>query len=100
MHTTPVTTPSKMLPWGMRNPEAGVAATSPEMTPEQRPTMDHFLASLKSSKIQVIPEKAAVKFEFQHATTALKFAPKAEPPLKPSHPNHRRTVPRVISETL
>jgi hypothetical protein len=89
-----------MLAWGERNPDAGVAATSPEITPEQRPTIDHFFASLKSSKVQVIPEKAAVRLEFQQAITARRFAPKAEPPLNPSHPNHRRIVPSVMSETL
>ena len=81
-------------------PEAGVAATRPEMQPEHQPTIDHFLARRKSRMHQVMAAKIAVRQEFQQAITALKLAPKDEPPLKPNHPNHRKTVPRVISEML
>ena len=45
-------------------------------------------------------DMTAAILEFQQAITALRFAPKAEPPLNPSHPNQRRMVPRVMSETL
>lgn len=62
--------------------------------------MDHFLASRQSSSTQAIAPKAAVRLEFQQAMTALRFAPKLLPPLKPSQPNHRKTVPRVIKLTL
>lgn len=92
--------PRMTLPQGVMNPDAGVAATSPEIHPEHHPTMDHFLASLQSRITQVAAPNMAVRFEFQQAMTALKFAPNDEPPLKPSHPNHRKTVPRVMSETL
>lgn len=85
---------------GGMKPEAGVAATSPEMTPEHQPTIDHFFARRKSSKHQVMAANMAVKQEFQQAMVARRLAPKAEPPLKPSHPNQRRMVPRVIRETL
>lgn len=100
LQTTPVTTPNTMLPHGVMKPEAGVAATSPQMEPEHQPTMDHFLASLQSSSTHANAANVAVKFEFQHAMTALRFAPNAEPPLNPSHPNHRNTVPSVIRDTL
>lgn len=89
-----------MLAQGSMNPEAGVAATRPEIVPEHQPTMDHFLASLKSSRHQVMAANMAVRHEFQQAMTARRLAPKAEPPLKPSQPNHRNMVPRVISEML
>jgi hypothetical protein len=44
--------------------------------------------------------KVAVKLLFHEAMTALRFAPKEEPPLKPSQPNHRKTVPSRMKETL
>lgn len=85
---------------GGMKPDAGVAATRPEMVPEHQPTMDHFLASRKSRRHHVMAANMAARHEFQHAMAARRFAPKAEPPLKPSHPNHRRTVPSVTRETL
>ena len=42
----------------------------------------------------------AVKQLFQQAMTARRLAPNAKPPLKPDHPNQRRTVPRVAIDTL
>jgi hypothetical protein len=44
--TMPVTTPRMTAAHGGMKPEAGVAATRPEMQPEHQPTMDHFFASL------------------------------------------------------
>src|ERR1051326_550896 len=81
-------------------PEAGVAATRPEMVPEHQPTMDHLRASLQSRTTHATAAKVAVKLEFQQAIVARRLAPKAEPPLKPSQPNHSRTVPSVMRETL
>lgn len=98
--TTPVTTPRRTEAQRGMKPDAGVAATSPEMQPEHHPTMDHFLASLKSSRHQVAAATIAVKQLFQHAITALKLAPNALPPLNPSHPNHSSTVPNVMRDTL
>ncbi len=100
LHTTPAVMPRTMLPQGVMKPEAGVAATSPEMAPEHQPTIDHLRASLQSRKVQVMDAKTAVRLVFQQAMTARRLAPKAEPPLNPSHPNHRKTVPRVMRETL
>lgn len=98
--TTPVTTPRTTEAQSGINPDAGVAATSPEIQPEHHPTMDHFLASLKSSRHHVAAATIAVRHEFQQATTALRFAPNELPPLNPSQPNHSSTVPRVIKLTL
>ena len=70
------------------------------MAPEHHPTIDHFLASLKSSSVQAQAANMAVRQLFQHAMTALRFAPNELPPLKPSHPNHRSTVPSTIRDTL
>ena len=46
-------------------PDAGVAATRPEMIPEQTATVDHFLSSLKSSRHQVMAPKMAVRLELK-----------------------------------
>lgn len=100
MHTIPVTIPRTTLAHGGMKPDAGVAATRPEMQPEHQPTMDHFRARRQSSKTQVAAANIAVKLEFQQATVARRLAPKADPPLNPNHPNHRRTVPSVMRETL
>ena len=98
--TMPVVMPRMTLPQGVRKPDAGVAATRPEMTPEHQPTMDHLRARRQSRRTQVMAANMAVRLLFQQAMTARRLAPKAEPPLKPSQPNHRKTVPRVMSETL
>lgn len=98
--TIPVVIPRMTLAHGGKKPEAGVAATSPEMTPEHHPTMDHLRARRQSRRTQVMAANMAVRLLFQHAMTARRLAPKAEPPLKPNQPNHRKTVPRVIKETL
>src|SRR5215469_1011520 len=100
LQTAPVTIPRMTLPQGVIKPDAGVAATRPEMAPEHHPTMDHLRASLQSRSTQDIEPNIAARLEFQQAMTARRLAPNAEPPLKPSQPNHNRTVPSVMSETL
>lgn len=100
LQQTPVTTPSTILAHGGMKPEAGVAATSPEMVPEHQPTSDHFLARRKSRRVQVMAANMAVKQVFQQAIAARRLAPNAEPPLNPNQPNQRRIVPRVMSEML
>ena len=87
-------------PHGVTNPEAGVAATSPEIAPEHQPTIDHFRASLQSRITQVADANMAHRLVFQQAMVARRFAPNEEPPLKPSQPNQRKTVPKTINETL
>ena len=98
--TIPVVIPRATLAHGVMKPEAGVAATSPEMHPEHQPTMDHLRARRQSRRTQVMAANIAVKLLFQQAMVARRLAPNAEPPLKPSHPNQRKTVPRVIRDTL
>merc|ERR1719230_693461 len=100
LQATPATTPRMMEAQGSMKPEAGVAATRPEMVPEHQPTIDHFLARRQSRIVQVMAANMAVKFEFQQAITARRLAPNEEPPLNPNHPNHSKIVPRVIRETL
>lgn len=43
---TPVVTPKMTEAQRGMSPDAGVAATKPEMQPEHQPTMDHFFANL------------------------------------------------------
>jgi hypothetical protein len=100
LETIPVTIPRMTDAQGVMKPEAGVAATRPEIQPEHHPTIDHLRASLKSRMHQVIAPNIAVRQEFQQAMTARRLAPNADPPLNPNHPNHSRMVPRVIKETL
>ena len=100
MHTIPDMTPRMTDPQAVQYPDAGVAATRPEMAPEHQPTMDHFLASLQSRIVHDAAANIAQRLVFQQACTALRFAPKEEPPLNPSHPNQRKVVPRTINETL
>jgi hypothetical protein len=101
---------------GGMKPDAGVAATSPEMVPEHcgvskqilfnwgeihtQPTILHFRLKRQSSKTQVMAANIAVKHVFQQAITALRFAPKADPPLKPNQPNQRMIVPSVTRKML
>ena len=92
--------PRITAPHGVINPDAGVAATRPDIAPEHQPTIDHFLARRKSRKTQVAAANIATRLVFQQAMTALRFAPKLEPPLKPSQPNHKKVVPSTIKETL
>jgi hypothetical protein len=66
------------------NPDAGVAATRPEINPLQKPTAEYFFASLKSSRVHAIAEKAPVITELKFAKTARRLAPNAEAPLNPS----------------
>jgi hypothetical protein len=81
-------------------PDAGVAATSPEMQPEHQPTMLHLRASRQSITVHAIAANMAVRFEFQHAMTARRLAPKDDPPLNPNHPNHSSVVPSTMKDTL
>ena len=64
-------------------PELGVAATRPAMVPEQKPTMVYLRLCLKSSKHQRMPDIAAAIPVFHPAKATRRFAPKAEPALKP-----------------
>ena len=100
MQTAPETMPRITEPHAVQYPDAGVAATRPEIAPEHHPTMDHLRARRKSMMVHEAAANMAVRLVFQHACTALRFAPKALPPLKPSHPNHRKTVPRTMREAL
>ena len=44
LQITPAAIPRMIEAHGVMKPEAGVAATRPEIQPEHHPTIDHFLA--------------------------------------------------------
>jgi hypothetical protein len=81
-------------------PEAGVAATRPEIVPEHQLAISHSHARRQSRSSQVIAPNIAVKFEFQQAMVVRGLALKDKPPLKPRQPNHREMVPSVLRNTL
>jgi hypothetical protein len=54
---------------------------------------------IHSKLIQPNNAAAAASWVFTKACTATSFAPKAEPALKPNHPNHRIPAPRRASGT-
>lgn len=66
------------------NPDAGVAATRPEISPLQKPTAEYFLANLKSRRVHVMAENIPVITELKFAKIARRLAPNAEAPLNPS----------------
>lgn len=66
------------------NPDAGVAATRPEISPLQKPTAEYFLANRKSRRVHVMAENIPVITELKFAKIARRLAPNAEAPLKPS----------------
>jgi hypothetical protein len=86
----------RMADHGGTNPEAGVIATRAATAPEHQPTTLHRLVKTRSRKSQVNPPTDAAVFVAMQVMTALKFAPFAEPPLKPNHPNQRQAVPRTM----
>lgn len=100
LHKAPATIPMTSAAHVSMNPEAGVAATSPAIVPEQKPTMVNLRSNRQSNKHHTMPPKAAAIIEFQIAMIARKLAPNALPPLKPSQPNHSKKVPRATRETL
>ncbi len=71
------------LAQGAMNPEAGVAATRPEMVPEHQPTSDHYLGQTEIQQAPGHGGEHGGRHEFQQAIVARRLAPKAEPPLKP-----------------
>ena len=81
----------------MTTPAAGVIATRPTIAPMHAPIADIFRFVNRSKNIQVIILVAEATFVLANATTASKLAPKAEPALKPNHPNQSNPVPRITN---
>src|SRR3989338_673314 len=84
----------------LTNPEAGVIATNPQITPMAKPTAEGFPFLIQSTPIKLKPAAAAAKFVTSKAFAASPLAAKALPPLNPNHPNHSRTAPKSTNGTL
>jgi len=91
--TTAETTPIRAQAGAPQNPAAGVTATSPAMAPVQKPTTDHFRSSRKSINNHVRAPVDPARLVLKTASAALSDPAKQDPPLNPSHPTQRRTVP-------
>ena len=87
------TKPINILCGTATNPAAGVIATSPTTAPIQKPSTEGFLPLMTSKNIHDKPADAAAVLVVANADTASAFAPRAEPALKPNHPNHNSPVP-------
>ncbi len=68
-------------------------ATSPTTAPMQNPRTEGFLPRMISKNIQDNPAAAAAVLVVANADTARELAARAEPALKPNHPNHNNPVP-------
>ena len=75
------------------NPAAGVIATKPTTAPMEAPKAETFLPLILSKNIQVIIAEAEAMVVVPKAIAAVAFAAKAEPALKPNHPNQSIPVP-------
>ncbi|MNF92215.1 hypothetical protein D3C84_748520 [compost metagenome] len=77
----------------LTKPAAGVIATRPTTAPIQAPSADNLCPNILSRKTHAIAAAAAATVVVPKACTAKPFDPKAEPALKPNHPNHNKPVP-------
>ena len=74
-------------------PAAGVIATRPTTAPMQVPIADGLRPCTASKMIHVNAAAAEAVVVVANAFTVSRFAPNAEPALKPNQPNHSRPVP-------
>ena len=76
--------------------------TKPAIAPQQNPTNDILLVLLKAISVNIheSPPNEAEMFETTNALIALEFIATSLPPLKPNQPNHKRLVPKKMSETF
>ena len=84
-------------PHGRTNPAAGVIVARQATAPTQRPTNDGIPFLYQSIPVQTVRAVEAEISEFTAAKAALPVLARADPPLKPNQPNHRRPVPRATN---
>ena len=96
-HTTPAAKPMIMAPIVLTKPAQGVMATRPATAPEAAPRVVACPPLSRSTRIQLRRAAAAAMKVFMRAWAATPFAPRAEPALKPVHPNQRMPVPSRVS---
>src|SRR3954454_19687617 len=78
-------------------PAHGVMATSPATAPDTAPSVVKWPVVIRSTINQPSIAAAAARFVFMNAVAARLLAPRADPALKPNHPNHRMPAPRTDS---
>src|SRR5439155_541072 len=81
-------------------PGAGVIPTSPTTSPVAAPTAVILPVRTRSRHAQVTSAIAAAVLVLVNASAARPLAARAEPALKPNHPNHRSPAPSSTSGTL
>src|SRR3989344_1869478 len=98
--TTPAITPIAIAAIGPTKPDAGVIATRPHTTPVAADMADGLRFCAHDSVAHVSAEAAAAIFVTTNALAARAPAVRAEPALKPNHPNHNSTAPRITKGML
>ena len=81
---------------GVTKPAAGVMATSPDTPPEAAPNTVGLPRCIISTSTQPTIPTAAEICVVNTALAARKPTPRADPALKPNHPNHRIAAPRIV----
>ena len=72
-------------------------ATKPTTAPIHAPIAETLRPLILSKSIHVIIPEAEAIVVVPKAKAAVAFAPKAEPALKPNHPNHNIPVPSITN---
>ena len=81
-------------------PAAGVMPTSPTTRPVAAPTAVTLPDRTRSRHAHVTSAMAAAVLVLVNASAARPLAARAEPALKPNHPNHKSPAPSSTSGTL
>src|SRR5512137_2150563 len=80
---------------GVTNPAAEVMAASPATAPVTIPRAEGALSRQERS-IQVVAAAAAEVLVVTKALAAMPLAARADPALKPNHPNQSRAAPMTV----
>ena len=78
-------------------PAQGVMATSPATAPDAAPSVVAWPPLSRSTTSQPSIAAAAALLVLRKAWAARPLAARAEPALKPNHPNHRMPVPSSVN---
>src|SRR5688572_1564845 len=89
--------PMAMLAGTDTKPAAGVIATRPTTAPMQAPIAEGFKPRIDSNPIHATIAAADAVLVVANASTAVALAARADPALKPNHPNHSMPVPRMMN---
>lgn len=94
MTRTPPTIPIRAAAHGATNPDPGVMTTKPVITPEQNERPEILRVKMKSKKVHDKAENAEQMDVTKPAIPARGVAARADPELKPIHPNQSSPVPK------